>query len=64
MEEGKEECHEKVVASLVDVPQEVCDLNPVKTCRFATKLVPHLKEKEKCVGETSWPWPRETIFSS
>ena len=48
MEEGKEECHEKVVASLVDVPQEVCDLNPVKTCRFATKLVPHLSPTHQC----------------
>ena len=46
MKEGRQECHEKVVASLLDVPEEVCDLNPVKTCRFATKLVPHLTTKE------------------
>ena len=48
MEQGKQECHDKTVASLLDVPQEVCDLNPVKTCRFATKLVPHLTPIHQC----------------
>merc|ERR1712113_1228808 len=47
-EEGDEECHEKVIASLVDVPEEVCDLNPQKTCRFITKLVPKLAPKHEC----------------
>merc|ERR1711936_221209 len=47
-EEGPEECHDKVTASLVDVPEEVCDLNPQKTCRFATKLVPRLKPEHQC----------------
>ena len=42
-EEGEEVCHEKVLTSLVDVPEEVCDLNPQKTCRLTTKLVPRLK---------------------
>ena len=27
------------VVSVVDVPEEVCDLNPIETCRYATKLV-------------------------
>merc|ERR1712226_764042 len=36
-EEGPEECHEKVITSLVDVPEEICDLNPQKTCRFEVK---------------------------
>merc|ERR1712083_558282 len=37
-EEGPEECHDKVLASVVDVPEEVCDLNPQKTCvlKFTT----------------------------
>ena len=48
MEQGQQECHDKTVASLLDVPQEVCDLNPVKTCRFATKLVPHLTPIHQC----------------
>ena len=47
-EEGPEECHEKVVASVVDVPEEVCDLNPQKTCRFITRLVPKLTPKHEC----------------
>jgi len=47
-EEGPEECHDKVVATLVDVPEEVCDLNPQKTCRFTTKLVPKLTPKHQC----------------
>merc|ERR1711936_617261 len=47
-EEGQEECHDKVLTSLVDVPEEVCDLNPQKTCRFITKLVPQLKPIHQC----------------
>merc|ERR1719159_2415044 len=48
IEEGEEECHDKVLTSLVDVPEEVCDLNPQKTCRFITKLVPKLKPEHQC----------------
>jgi hypothetical protein len=47
-EEGAEECHDKVITSLVDVPEETCDLNPQKTCRFQTKLVPKLKPVAEC----------------
>jgi len=47
-EEGPEECHDKVIVSLSDVPEEVCDLNPQKTCRFATKLSPRLTPKHEC----------------
>jgi len=47
-EEGPEECHEKQIDSLVDIPEEVCDLNPQKTCRLQTKLVPSLKPKQEC----------------
>ncbi|XP_040570802.1 uncharacterized protein [Lepeophtheirus salmonis] len=46
--EGPEECHNKVITSLIDVPEEVCDLNPQKTCRFQTKLVPKLSPKHEC----------------
>jgi len=46
--EGAEECHDKVITSLIDVPEETCDLNPQKTCRFVTKLVPKLKPKSEC----------------
>ena len=47
-EEGPEECHDKTITSLIDVPEEVCDLNPQKTCRFQTKLVPRLKPTHEC----------------
>ena len=47
-EEGPEECHEKTITSLIDVPEEVCDLNPQKTCKFQTKLVPKLKPAHEC----------------
>ena len=47
-QEGAEECHDKVVTSLIDVPEEICDLNPQKTCRFQTKLVPKLKPEHEC----------------
>ena len=33
-EEGPEECHDKEIETLIDVPEEVCDLNPQKTCRL------------------------------
>ena len=48
VEEGAEECHEKQIDSLVDVPEEMCDLNPQKTCRLVTKLVPSLDPKREC----------------
>jgi len=47
-EEGPEECHDKTITSLIDVPEETCDLNPQKTCRFQTKLVPRLKPVAEC----------------
>ena len=30
------------------MPEEVCDLNPQKTCRLVTKLVPRLKPTHQC----------------
>ena len=47
-QEAARECHDKVVVSVVDVPEEVCDLNPQKTCRYATKLLPQLRPKHEC----------------
>ena len=45
---GEEECHEKTVDTLVDVPEETCDLNPQKSCRLVTRLVPSLRPKLEC----------------
>merc|ERR1711997_1222613 len=47
-EPGTEECLNKVLTSLIDVPEEVCDLNPQKTCKFQTKLVPRLRPAHEC----------------
>jgi hypothetical protein len=47
-EDGEEECHDKPIDTLVDVPEESCDLNPQKTCRLQTKLVPKLKPTAEC----------------
>ena len=46
--EGPEECHDKTLTNLIDIPEEVCDLNPQKTCNFQTKLVPALVPKHAC----------------
>ena len=48
MEPGEEECHDKQISSFAEVPEESCDLNPMKTCKFATKLVPKLSPVEEC----------------
>jgi hypothetical protein len=47
-EEGPEECHDKEQDTLIDVPEEACDLNPQKTCRLVTRLVPSLKPEAEC----------------
>ena len=48
--QGPEECHDKTVDTLVDVPEESCDLNPQKTCRLVTRLVPSLRPKQECTS--------------
>ena len=47
-EEGPEECHDKDIDTIVDVPEEMCDLNPQKTCRLVTRLVPSLNPQQEC----------------
>ena len=48
VEEGPEECHNKQIDSLVEVPEESCEVQPQKTCRHATKLVPQLTPEQEC----------------
>ena len=48
VEEAPEECHEKIVNILVDVPEEVCDLTPQETCQLVTRLVPRLRPTKEC----------------
>merc|ERR1712106_1229474 len=45
---GAEECHNKTTASVMDQPEEHCDLFPQKTCRHKTTLVPRLKPEPEC----------------
>ena len=45
---GPQECHDKTVVSLVDQPEEHCDLVPHKTCRHKTTLIPRLRPEPEC----------------
>ncbi|XP_040577930.1 uncharacterized protein [Lepeophtheirus salmonis] len=47
-QEGKEECHDKKIVTMTDIPEEICDLNPQRTCSRQTKLVPKLKPEHEC----------------
>lgn len=46
--EGPEECHERVKTVVSDKPEEVCSLEPRSSCKFVTRLAPHLEEVELC----------------
>lgn len=46
---GPEECFDKKETVVQEVPEETCNLEPQKTCKFVTKLVPTLKPTEECV---------------
>ena len=47
-EKGTKICQTKTEHSLIDVPMEMCDINPRPVCKFQTKLVPKLIPQEKC----------------
>merc|ERR1711936_721721 len=47
--EGREECFEKVQTVVQDAPKEQCTLEPQRTCKHVTKLVPKLEPTEECV---------------
>ena len=49
VEPGPEECHDKKETIVQEVPEEVCNLEPQRSCKFVTKLVPLLKPQEECV---------------
>jgi len=46
---GPEICHDEVKTIVTDIPQEVCDLQPQRSCEHVTKLVPKLSPVEECV---------------
>merc|ERR1712055_952456 len=47
--EGTPECYDKVVTVVQDAPKEQCTLEPQRTCKHVTKLVPKLEAVEECV---------------
>merc|ERR1712226_1544121 len=47
--QGTEECYEKVQTVVQDAPKEQCTLEPQRTCKHVTKLVPKLSPTEECV---------------
>jgi len=46
--EGVEQCYEKTQTVIGDKPEETCSLDPQRTCKHVTKLVPKLVEVENC----------------
>ena len=47
--QGTVECHDKVKTIVVDNPLETCEIEPQRTCKHVTKLVPRLVAAEECV---------------
>jgi len=47
--QGPEECYDKVQTVVQDAPKEECNLEPQRTCKHVTKLVPKLTPTEECV---------------
>ena len=47
--EGPEECHDVVRTHIQEKPEEECSLEPVRTCKHITRLVPKLVEVPECV---------------
>jgi len=47
--QGEEECYDKQQTIVQDAPKEQCSLEPQRTCKHVTKLVPKLEPTEECV---------------
>jgi len=47
--QGQEECYDKTQTVVQDAPKEQCSLEPQRTCKHVTKLVPKLTPTEECV---------------
>merc|ERR1712193_378952 len=47
--QGDEECYDKTQTVVQDAPKEECNLEPQRTCKHVTKLVPKLTPTEECV---------------
>jgi len=49
VKEGPVQCQDKVKTVVIDNPIEQCDLEPIRTCKHVTKLVPKLASAQDCV---------------
>merc|ERR1712013_726994 len=49
LKEGPVECHDKVQTVVSENPVENCDMEPLRTCKHVTKLVPKLDTVQDCV---------------
>jgi len=49
IKEGPVQCRDKVKTVIVDNPVEECDMEPIRTCKHVTKLVPRLVASQECV---------------
>merc|ERR1740137_298101 len=49
VKEGPVQCQDKVKTVIVDSPIEQCDMEPLRTCKHVTKLVPKLEPTQECV---------------
>ena len=47
--QGPLECYDKVQTVVQDAPREQCSLEPQRTCKHVTKLVPKLEPTDECV---------------
>ena len=43
------QCQDRVKTVIVDNPVEECDMEPLRTCKHITKLVPKLEPTQECV---------------
>jgi len=49
LQPGPPQCFDKAETVITEVPEETCNLEPQKSCKHVTKLVPLLKPQEECV---------------
>jgi len=49
LKEGPVKCHDKVQTVVSENPVENCDMEPLRTCKHVTKLVPKLDTVQECV---------------
>ena len=49
VEPGEPHCYNKTQTVVQDKPKEECSLEPQRTCKHVTKLVPKLEPTEECV---------------